>query len=67
MDDTTDKHWRDVSENSDDKNNIHSLRWEVYVKEKEDLINIELLVSNPHHKGGSVLWTCVKYHIIKEK
>ena len=30
---------RDVAGEGDDKKNIHSLRWEVYVKEKEELIN----------------------------
>ena len=24
-------------------------------------------MSVPHHKGGAIVWTCVKYHIIDEK
>ena len=46
---------------------IHALRWEVYVKEKEDLIKRCFLVSVPHPKGGEIVWTCVKNHIIDEK
>ena len=29
-------HWRNVAEEGDNKKNIHALRWEVYVKEKEE-------------------------------
>ena len=39
MDEIRDKHWRYISEEGDYKKNINSLRWEVYVKEKEYLIN----------------------------
>ena len=28
------EHWRDVSEEGDDKKKIHALRWEVYIKKK---------------------------------
>ena len=65
MDDTRDEHWRDIAKDGDDKKNIHALRWEVYVKEKEDLIKREFLVSIPHPKGGNIVWTCVKDHIIE--
>ena len=51
----------------DDKRRIHALRWEVYVKEKEELINRDFLVSVPHPNGGNIVWTCVKDHIIYEK
>ena len=34
LDAIREEHWRDVSEEGDDKKNIHSLRWEVYVKDK---------------------------------
>ena len=47
--------------------NVHSLRCYVYIKYKEDLIKIYLLVSVPHPKEGNVVWTYVKYHIINEK
>ena len=59
-------HWRDIAEEGDDKKNINALRWEVNVKEKEELINREFLVSVPHPKGGAIVWTCVKDHIIDE-
>ena len=42
----------DIAEEGDDKNKIHALRWEVYVKNKEELISREFLVSVPHPKGG---------------
>ena len=32
------EHWSYVAEEVDDKKNIHSLRWEVYFKEKEEFI-----------------------------
>ena len=41
MDKIRDEHWGDVAEEGDDKKNIHALRWDVYVKDKEDLIKRE--------------------------
>ena len=38
MDGIRDEHWRDVSEEGDDKEKMHDLRREIYVKEKEELI-----------------------------
>ena len=35
MDEIREEHWIYVSEEGDNKKNIHGLRWEVYVKEKE--------------------------------
>ena len=32
MDEIRDNHWRDVSEEGDDKKKIHTLSWYVYVK-----------------------------------
>ena len=60
-------HWRDVDEEGDNMEKIYALRWEVYVKKKEDLIKREFLVSVPHPKGGAIVWTFVKDHIIDEK
>ena len=60
-------HWRDISEEGNDKKKIHALRWEVYVKDKEYLIKRYFSVSVPHTKGGAIVWTCVKDHIINEK
>ena len=54
-------------EENDDKKKIHALRWEIYVKEKDELIKIEFSVSVPNPKGGTIVWTCVKDHIINEK
>ena len=52
LDEIREEHWRGVAEECDDKKNIHALRWEVYTKEKEDLIKREFLVPVPHPKGG---------------
>ena len=38
MDDSGEEHWRDVAEEGDDNKNIFALRWEIYIKEKEELI-----------------------------
>ena len=59
LDEMMEEHWNDVAEEGDDKNNIHALRWELYVKEKEELIKIEFSVSVPHPKvGGNFLDLC---------
>ena len=60
-------HWMDIAEENYDKKKIHSLRWNVYIKEKEELNKRDFLVSVPHPKGGTIIWTCVKDHIIDEK
>ena len=52
LDEIREDHWRDIAEEGDDKNKIHALMWEVYVKENEELIKREFLVSVPHPKGG---------------
>ena len=60
-------HWRDLEEENNHKKKIHVLRWNVYVKEKEELVTRSFLVSVPHPKGGTSVWTCVKDHVIDEK
>ena len=67
LDEIREWHWRDVSEEGDNNKKIHDLMWEVYVKEKENLIKIEFLVYVSHPKGGTIVWTCVKDNIIDEK
>ena len=67
MDDSREDHWRGVDEEGGDKKNIHALRWEVYIKRKDDLIKREFLVSVPDPKGGNIVWTCVKDHITDKK
>ena len=37
------------------------------VKDKEELIKRDFLVSVPQLKGGAIVWTFVKDHIINEK
>ena len=60
-------HWRDIAEEKDDRKKIHVLRWDLYVKEREELITREFLVSVPYTKGGTIFCTCVKDHVIDEK
>ena len=67
LDEIREEHWKDVSEEVEYKKKIHYLRWKVYVKLKEELIKREFSVSVPHTKGGEIVWTCVKNHIIDEK
>ena len=67
MDEIREEPWRDIAEVGDDKKNVHALRWEVYIKEKEEFIKREFLVSVSYPKGGAIVWTCVKDHIINEK
>ena len=51
-------HRRDVDKEGEDKNNIHALRWEVYVKDKEELIKRDLGVRYTSERGGAIVWTC---------
>ena len=67
LDAIREENWRDVSDEGENKKNIHALRWEVYVKNKQELIKREFLVSVPNPKGGKIVWACGKYHIIYEK
>ena len=57
-------HWRDLAEENKDKKKIHALIWNNYVNEKVEIIARAFLVSVPHHKGGTIVWTCVKDHVI---
>ena len=38
MDGSMEDHWRDIYDEGDNNNNIHALRWEVYIKDKQDFI-----------------------------
>ena len=55
LDEIREEHLRDVADEDDDKKNIHALRWEIYVKEKEDLVKREFSASVPHLKGGAIV------------
>ena len=39
MEDSREEHWRYVDQDGDDKNNIRTLMWDVYIKEEEELIH----------------------------
>ena len=54
MKDSGEEHCRGVAEDGKDTSKIHSLRWDVYTREKEDLIKREFLESVPHPKGESL-------------
>ena len=64
MVDSWEEHWMDVSEDGEYKSNIYALRWNVYTKDKYELIRGEFLVAVPYSKGGNIVWTCVKDNII---
>ena len=66
FDEIREDHWREIAEEKNDKKKIHSLRWNIYVEEKEDLITRDFLVSVPHPEGGTIFWTGLKDHIIDE-
>ena len=46
---------------------VNYLRWDVHMKQKEDFIKREFLVTVTHPKGGGVVWTCAEDNIIEEK
>ena len=59
--------WRYVAQEGDDKKEIHALRWDIYVKEKEELIKRYFSVFFPDPKGRNIVWNCVKDHITEGK
>ena len=59
MDEIRDENWRGVSEEGDNKKKMNALRWYIYFKDKEELINIYFPVSVPHPKGGGALFVLV--------
>ena len=38
-----------------DRSNIHALRWDIYTKDKEELIKRYFSVYVPHPKGGNIV------------
>ena len=67
MDDNRDKNWMDVADEGDNQTKINALRWEVYFIDSEELIKRQFLVYVPNPKGGHIVQTCVKDHIIEGK
>ena len=67
MEDSMEEKWMNVAKDDKDKSNIHALRWNLYTREKEELINIGFLVSVSHPKVGETIWNCVKDNTIKGK
>ena len=67
LDEIREEHWGGFAEGVGYKKKIRSLRWDVYVKEKQDLIRRYFLVSVTQPKGGSIVQTCVKDNIIEKK
>ena len=65
--DDREKHWKDVVvENNGEKKRVHSLRWEIHIKYKEELKNRYFPVVVTNLKGGIIIWTCGKDNIIGE-
>ena len=60
-------HWRNVAEDDEDKSKIHVLGWDLYTKQKQELIDIRFLVYFLHPKGGYIVWNCAKDNIIKKR
>ena len=61
------KHWKDVVvENNGEKKRVHSLRWEIHIKYKEELKNRYFPVVVTNLKGGIIIWTCGKDNIVGE-
>ena len=64
------RHWRNVSEDNeggvDEKALLHANRWDLYLDEKEKLVNGKYLVEVVGHDKKKVLWEVVKYHVIEE-
>ena len=54
MDEIMEGHWRYVADEDDDKKNMHALRWEIYVKEKEESIKIFSRCQFHIQKGGTL-------------
>ena len=52
IEESREENWMDVSDNGEDKSEIHALRWYVYTREKDDFIKRYVLVSFTHPKGG---------------
>ena len=67
MENSREKHWRDVAEDGENKSKIHALKWYVYKREREEFTKREFSVSVTHMKGGNIVWTYVKDDIIEEK
>ena len=55
MKDIREENRRDVAEYGEDNNKIHSLRADVYTRDKEELIKIDFSLSVPNLKGGVFL------------
>ena len=59
MENSMEEYWMGVYEYGGDKKKINALRWDVYIKDKEELIKREVLVSVAHPKGvGGYLDLC---------
>ena len=67
IDEIRDEHQGGVAEEGENNNNMNSLRWEIYVELKEDLLKRHFSVSVPHLKGGEFFQTGVNDHIIDKK
>ena len=58
--DDKEEHRKEIEYNEkEDRAKVHDLRWEVYMKEKKELIKREILVAVPYMKGwGGCLDLC---------
>ena len=66
MEDIREEHCMYVDEDSDDKKKIHALRWDVHIKEKEELIKKIFGVHSASKRGEHFLNLCEgSYHLGK--
>ena len=63
--DDSEQHCKEVEEkDKEDRGRVRALRWEVYMKEKDQLIKRGFLVVVPHMKWGVVVWNCVNDNVV---
>ena len=59
IEDSREKHWAYFAEDGEYKSNIHAMRWNVYTREKEELIERECVWCQLRiRKGGNCLHLC---------
>ena len=54
--DNMEENWKGVVDyNKKDRSKVNSLRWDKYMKDKEEFIKKKLLAVVPHQKGGNII------------
>ena len=70
IDDERERHWRNVFEDNeggvDEKSLLHAKRWDLYLNEKEKLVNGKYSVEVAGHNKKKLLWEVVGDHVVEE-